>query len=444
MEKVKSVLNLKSYILFMGIGMFSWGIAHAQTTTLVDLDFNSGVDSFGNSQGTLEFNGIGEFQVSFTDDESNGNLGGNAEGVHITDENYGNRKVGTTDLVLGSYSDYRGNRNYHSSGIVAEFNYGVSLVRLLDTDNDWTTKTLFAFDEQGNLIGQTQASSRIVFQIDTSMTGGKLIHKVEFDTHPGTRGGSYDGTYFTIDNFYVEGAPQIQSSCQLYGVDDKKLNDSQFFTISPETFEIKKLGDVKVGLDIEALDVHPQTGVLFAASGKDTDKPGYLYTVDKITGELTVVGNTEFREIDGLSFAPDGTLWGWATGDGLIRIDLPSVDSTLIVDYQGEMEDLTWNIAGDVLYIVGNLSHSPDTGTELLAYDTSRGTLNTICQQQTQQREIEALDALPDDSLIFGIHGESELLLGAINPETCQITASKNISTDDYHDVEGITWLECR
>lgn len=176
--------------------------------TLIDLNFNSGQDDLGFSQGNLVFYGAGGLQVTFTDDDSSGGFGGNAQGVHISNENYGNTKVGSTsDLVLGAFNSYTSGNNYHSSGIVAKFNYGVEQVQLFDTDDDTTSKTLFAFDELGALIGQTSPGSRMTFMINTSMTGGTLIHKVEFDTLPGSLGGSFDGIYFTVDDFHVEGTP---------------------------------------------------------------------------------------------------------------------------------------------------------------------------------------------------------------------------------------------
>lgn len=185
----------------------------SQAASLINLDFNSPVDSAGNSQGDLVFEGLNGFQVTFTDDESSGTHGGNASGVHITNRNYGNIKVGSqTDLVLGAFNRFRGSNNYHSSGIVAHFNQGVELVKFLDADDDHTTKTLFAFDENGALIGQTNAATQIEFVIDTSITGGKLIHAVEFDTQAGPAGGSFDGTVFTIDNFSVEGTPTEKKS----------------------------------------------------------------------------------------------------------------------------------------------------------------------------------------------------------------------------------------
>ncbi len=172
-------------------------------TTLIDLDFNSGVDSLGNSQGELLFYGGCGLEVVFTDDDSDGSHG-QADGVHINNVGYGNIKAGTDDLVIGAYNNFYQSYNYHSSGIVARFNRGVHLVRLDDTDDDTTLKTLFAFDENGTLIGQTSPGSQQTFQIDTNMTGGKFIYSVEFDSAAGTAGGASDGIVFTIDNFHVE------------------------------------------------------------------------------------------------------------------------------------------------------------------------------------------------------------------------------------------------
>jgi hypothetical protein len=172
---------------------------------LIFLDFNSGVDHMGRAQGDLIFIGNDGFQILFTDDGSKGTYGGDADGVHISNQDHGNDKDGTDDLVLGAYNSYSGSNNYHSSGIVARFSHGVQRVSLECTDDDTTTKSLFAFDEDGKQIGKTAASSRVPFIIDTTMTSGKLIFAVEFDTQAGSNGGSYDGTYFTVDNFKVEG-----------------------------------------------------------------------------------------------------------------------------------------------------------------------------------------------------------------------------------------------
>ena len=149
---ILSTKMLLKHIIFTTTIVFSIsGSVYAKT--LIDIDFNDGFDNFENSQGTLVFNGTGGLQVSFTDDNSSGAGAGNADGVHITNQNYGNIKVGSDDLVIGAYNSYNGQNNYHSSGIVATFSYGIELVSFLDTDNDYTKKTLFAFDKESNLIG---------------------------------------------------------------------------------------------------------------------------------------------------------------------------------------------------------------------------------------------------------------------------------------------------
>ena len=186
----------------LGLGLIISTSAQAQNLLL---DFNSGKDSLGHSQGNLVFNGTSGFQVTFTDDGSNGPFGGKANGVQITNLNYGNIKVGNaTDFVLSAFNNFDGASNYHSSGIVALFNQDVTSVSLNDTDDDGTTKSLFAFDANGKLIGQTPPRSQAPASISTADTGGVAIRSVEFDTLAGTAGGSNDGTFFTIDNFRVQ------------------------------------------------------------------------------------------------------------------------------------------------------------------------------------------------------------------------------------------------
>lgn len=176
----------------------------SRATNIIDIDFNSGVDSQGFSQGVLVFTGIDGFRVTFTDDDSNGSFGGDADGVHVTNINFGNAKVGSsTDFVLGAFNSFLGPNNYHSSGIVASFNQGAELVSFDDTDDDGTVKALFAYDALGNLIAQSAFASQVPVIVEAPI--GQLIYSVEFDTAPGTAGGSLDGTYFTIDNFHAEG-----------------------------------------------------------------------------------------------------------------------------------------------------------------------------------------------------------------------------------------------
>jgi hypothetical protein len=262
-----------------------------------------------------------------------------------------------------------------------------------------------------------------------------------------------------IQSLYT-GKDECAPVCQLYGVHDDGLNDSQLFTVNPDTLEVNALGELHEKHDIEALDIHPQTGELYAASGDNTPKKGYLYQVNKTTGEVTAIGATGCREVDALSFHPNGTLWGWAQDCGLLTLDTSTGQSNVVISAsQVEVEDITWNTAGTILYGVENLhgKHHPDShgadeddynedldfdqGVRLWAY--ASGAIGTVCDDLTQEIEIEieALETLPDDSLLFGFHGiDSILNVGAVNVQNCQLIAQEKLPAVPYNDVEGIAW----
>ncbi len=244
-----------------------------------------------------------------------------------------------------------------------------------------------------------------------------------------------------IDTLYTG---KNMCSYPLYAVHDAGLNNSQLLTILPPFDSVNELGDIKPAYDLEALDMHPQTCKLYAASGSDTANPGHIYSVDKQTGEVTDNGATGFLEIDGLSFKPDdGTLWGWAQDIGLIRINPETAASELVLEYPGEIEDLTWNAASTILYGVENLHKHGDGGVLLWAYNITNNTVQTLCDELTSTREIEALETLSDDRLIFGVHGEDSLqVVGVMDLAKCEIVLQKEFHTS-YNDIEGIALDNC-
>jgi len=246
-------------------------------------------------------------------------------------------------------------------------------------------------------------------------------------------------SHYVDDGFYLEGRnskyglPTVFESfrqseiCQLYGVQDNGLNDSQLFTINPNTFEIKDLGEQYPDYDIEALDAHPDTDELYAASGDDTVRPGYLYKVNTNTGELSEIGSTGFAEIEGLSFDTEGTLWAWAKGDGLIQINPQTGVGTLIIPSSVAVEDITWNNDNTLLYAAQN--------TNLWVYDGKE--VKRACDLPGHT---EALEMLPNNTLLVGIHGQTKLLeFQAIDLATCEAVLGVGIPTK-HNDVEGIAW----
>jgi hypothetical protein len=245
-----------------------------------------------------------------------------------------------------------------------------------------------------------------------------------------------------------------------YGVHDEGLNDSHFFTVDPNNgFELAALPlyhkDLRTGeyiysevlddYDIEAIDVDREDEI-YAASGDNSVQPGHLYWVDMLFEELVEVCQTDYAEVDGISFNPaDNSLWGWAQDVGLFKMtDLESCTSQVVIPTEGEFEDLTWNNAGTKLYVAlnvhGNYEHIrpylqadatyiPDTGNDagvphmLLGFDSTTGSVTEVCRAVVAGKEIEALEILPDGQLMLGYHNSNgEAFLAVVNPETCEIT----------------------
>ncbi len=237
----------------------------------------------------------------------------------------------------------------------------------------------------------------------------------------------------TVINLVSDGL----TACLLYAVHDDKKKDTQFFTVNPATpaFEVKLLGQLHLGKDIEALDIHPDTSQIFAAAGDDGKYPGHLYQVNAITGSLYRLGGTpQFSEINGLSFKPDGSLWGWAETAGLIQMDTQTGQGTLTLAYDGPIEDITWDNQGLMLYGIEQ--------NQLLAYNSQTDQLAEVgCH--LPGGEVEALEMLPDGRLLFSSHEDETLSIHALDVTSCELIGV-DISTEtvgmQLNDVEGIAW----
>jgi YD repeat-containing protein len=226
------------------------------------------------------------------------------------------------------------------------------------------------------------------------------------------------------------------TSCLLYAVHDEGRRDTQFFTVNPaQNFEVKLLGKLHFQKDIEALDIDPKTNQIFAAAGDDGTPPGYLYKVNARTGDLFPVGKTNFKEINGLSFKPDdSSLWGWAEGEGLISIETQTGHGTLQIAYDGPVEDITWDNLGVILYAVEK--------KKLLAYNSQTNELTQL-NCTLPGGEVEALEMLPDERLLFSIHNNKTLSLHALDIESCSLVGihiSTQVDGMELNDVEGMAW----
>ena len=223
------------------------------------------------------------------------------------------------------------------------------------------------------------------------------------------------------------------ATCPIYAVHDAGSNDSQFLTIDLRTKTVRPLGPLHADYDIEGLDLHPTTQVLYATAGSDNrhGQNGYLYQVDKSSGALTAIGPTGFSEVVGLSFRPNSTLWGWSEGKGLISINLTTGAGTLVFSSSRNIEGLAWSNDGSLLY--GSL------GKSLFVYDPSARSLTRIAQNLPG--ETEGLDMRPDGLLAGSFEGSDKLRLFAYDVAALRTVANEAIATH-YDDVESLAWPE--
>lgn len=226
----------------------------------------------------------------------------------------------------------------------------------------------------------------------------------------------------------ITGAPLLR---RIYGVSETQDRDSQLFTLDPQSHTITLIGSVLTGYDIEGIAAHPATDILYAASNRHGVNPGALYTVDKQTGALTLIGNTGFRGISDLAFRPtDGTLWGWVEGGGLIQIDIATGLGTLVYKSSQSVEAMSWGWDGSRLYI--------GTGKRLLAFDPASRTMTETANNLP--RNPEALLMQPDGTLLGSADDVHQTLFAYAISELQPIDSQK--ITVPFKDVEALTWSE--
>ena len=236
-------------------------------------------------------------------------------------------------------------------------------------------------------------------------------------------------------NDHSNTALSTPAGCLLYGVQDEALNDSAFFAIYFGTKTVVlPIGDWCQGCDIEAMDIHPNTDIIYVASGNNTQghPKGHLYQLDAHTGELVSIGSTGFTEISSLAFDSDGILWAWAKDAGLVQLSIETGQGTLIAASDAKLEDFSFSQDGTQLY--GTVD------TELWRYDWVTGDVVKQCDNLPQETEaVEVLPdfILPDGFVMLGLHDNEALKLHAFDIKSCTMAASQEVAIP-YDDTEGL------
>lgn len=133
------------------------------------------------------------------------------------------------------------------------------------------------------------------------------------------------------------------------------LTQTGLYTIDPASGAPTLVGDT--GESITGLDFHPLTGVLYGTTTRNSANPSSLITIDPGTAAVTVIGpHGVDQHITDLSFAPDGTLYGWAEpgADDVVTIDLLTGAATLVADANVNSGGCAFDMAPDgFLYLFG-------------------------------------------------------------------------------------------
>lgn len=238
------------------------------------------------------------------------------------------------------------------------------------------------------------------------------------------------GNILPIINVHATATP---ASCQLYAVNQQQTNNSQFFTVGFD-LKVNDLNALYEGYDIQALAIHPKTNLIYAASGKNvaTGKPkGHLYQVDGKTAKLFSIGSTGFDDIGDLTFSPDGKLWAWAKGEGLIEIDFTTGISSLKMPVNVPIESLsTLKDKGKIFFAALQQQDSYD----LLRYDMDTNDLKVVCAGV--EGKAQDLEIFSEELFISSTDKGNAINLYLLNSKNC--TFDLEIPTGQFQKVKGM------
>jgi hypothetical protein len=252
------------------------------------------------------------------------------------------------------------------------------------------------------------------------------------------------------------------AACRIYISHNSGYGNTQFLTLDPEARKAVTLGPLYKGYDIEGLAFNPKNRLLYGLSGGIFAPKGYrgeLYLVDPATGGLSMVGNTGFPRVYGLTARSDGSLWAWAhtvtaaKPGGILQIDSDTGISSLKFTSTMKIDHLAWSSDGKTLY--GGRSKN------LWAWKYEGGEFKPVIPKgaTTQQpicknlpTELEGLAPLQGNMLLYGERAtkNSDNRLMVFNPLTCKVVLTHSFVNPDFgkektqldQSMEGIVWAD--
>jgi hypothetical protein len=125
-------------------------------------------------------------------------------------------------------------------------------------------------------------------------------------------------------------------------------------------------------LTITALAFHPVTGVLYGVSGSEYSPSRQLLTINTSTASATslgTIGTSNTQNVSDISFASDGTLYGWTTRGGpLVSLNLSTAARTVLGTATNGTQGNGLAFAPDgVLYLAGPTTNGSLTSVASLS-----------------------------------------------------------------------------
>ncbi|HEV8440638.1 MAG TPA: S8 family serine peptidase, partial [Methylomirabilota bacterium] len=141
----------------------------------------------------------------------------------------------------------------------------------------------------------------------------------------------------------VQSVPPSGGAGTLYGADGGQGNPSNLYILNPANGTIMHtIGSI--GFALTGLAVHPITGVLYGSTSNNSPSaPGSLISINKTTGQGTLIGSFGFpsgcgggsQSMADLTFTRDGTLYGFleACNDDLYTVNSSTGAATKVGEF---------------------------------------------------------------------------------------------------------------
>jgi hypothetical protein len=220
-------------------------------------------------------------------------------------------------------------------------------------------------------------------------------------------------------------------------------NLSSLYTVDPLTAQGTLIGQVLIGgvtpVVVTGLSMQPGTGILFGVTGSEYSPSRQLFTIDTLTAHATVVGTIgtlNSENASDISFAANGTLYGWTTKGGpLMSINLTNATRTVIGSAMNGNagNGLAFTPSG-TLYLAG-----PTAGS-LYTVNTTTGAITSVVALSNVPLNFGTnFNALASDAngLLYGTGKGSGAQLVTINTTTGVITS---IGVFNFGEADALTF----